>query len=59
MSDRIPKAGKKPKKSRDGSMTKPRELIEVMSQTSDPLGSYTGVPAGAPFEKPTQDADDL
>jgi hypothetical protein len=40
-------------------MLKPREIIPIMAQTSDPLGSYTGIPAGAPFEKPVQDADDL
>jgi len=40
-------------------MIKPQELIPIMAQTSDPLGSYTGVPAGNPHEKPEQDADDL
>ena len=40
-------------------MIKPREIIPIMAQSSDPLGSYTGVPAGYPDEKPVQDADDL
>ena len=26
---------------------------------TDPLGSWTGVPADDPYEKPVQDADDL
>lgn len=43
-------------------MIKPREIIPIMAQTSDPLGSYTGTPAavgGNPDVKPIQDADDL
>jgi hypothetical protein len=40
-------------------MIKPREIIPIMAQSSDPLGSYTGTPEGNPGEKPTQDADDL
>lgn len=40
-------------------MIKPREIIPIMAQSADPLGSYTGVPAGKPYEEPVQDADDL
>jgi len=40
-------------------MIKPREIIPIMAQTADPLGSYTGVADGKPYEKPVQDADDL
>ncbi|MCL2634844.1 MAG: hypothetical protein FWD34_10070 [Oscillospiraceae bacterium] len=50
---------KPPQKSNESVMIKPREIIPIMSQMSDPLGSYTGVPAGQPYEKPIQDADDL
>ncbi|MCL1903620.1 MAG: hypothetical protein FWF94_04300 [Oscillospiraceae bacterium] len=41
-----------------GAMIKPREIIPIMAQSADPLGSYTGTPE-KPGEKPTQDADDL
>jgi len=40
-------------------MIKPREIIPIMAQSADPLGSYTGVADGKPYEKPVQDADDL
>ncbi|HJA25017.1 MAG TPA: hypothetical protein H9795_03045 [Candidatus Fournierella merdigallinarum] len=38
-----------------------RKMIQAARSGSeaDPLGSYTGTPAGEPREKPTQDADDL
>lgn len=38
-----------------------RKVIQAARAGSeaDPLGSYTGTPAGEPREKPTQDADDL
>jgi hypothetical protein len=47
---------------KDSVMIKPREMIPIMAQSADPLGSYTGVPAGVggvydPI--PIQDADDL
>ncbi|MCL2071295.1 MAG: hypothetical protein FWH07_03565 [Oscillospiraceae bacterium] len=45
-------------KYRDTVMIKPREIIPIMAQSADPLGSYTGTPE-APGELPTQDADDL
>ena len=49
-----------PQTDNDTVMLKPREIIPIMAQTSDPLGSYTGTPAGGqPYEKPIQDADDL
>jgi hypothetical protein len=44
-------------------MTKPREMAPIMTQAADPLGSYTGTPAGAENTQagktPVQDADDL
>jgi hypothetical protein len=40
-------------------MVKTEELLPIMAQTSDPLGSYTGTSSGRPGEMPTQDADDL
>ncbi|MCL1832817.1 MAG: hypothetical protein FWG45_07950 [Oscillospiraceae bacterium] len=44
-------------------MIKPREIIPIMAQSADPLGSYTGTPAGAENtaegKTPVQDADDL
>jgi hypothetical protein len=42
-------------------MIKPREIIPIMAQSADPLGSYTGTAAGGNLENkaPTQDADDL
>jgi len=46
-------------KYQDTIMIKPREIIPIMAQTSDPSGSYTGTPAGALGESPVQDADDL
>lgn len=36
-----------------------QQLIEANRSAMDPLGSYTGFPKGAPWEKPVQDADDL
>jgi len=51
------KARNKPKQSEI--MLKPREIIPIMAQSADPLGSYTGVVNGKPYEKPVQDADDL
>ncbi len=38
---------------------KPPAMDVSMASESDPLGSYTGVPIGNPFETPVQDADDL
>lgn len=39
--------------------SKVKKVIEEMqSKMTDPNGSYTGVPEN-PYEKPTQDADDL
>ncbi len=36
------------------------QVIEAnRSPDTDPLGSYTGVPADDPCEAPVQDADDL
>lgn len=36
------------------------QVIEAgRSADTDPLGSYTGVPAEQPYETPVQDADDL
>ena len=49
-------------KHQDTVMIKPREIIPIMAQSADPLGSYTGTPAmtGADYDKmPVQDADDL
>ncbi|MCL2071814.1 MAG: hypothetical protein FWH07_06235 [Oscillospiraceae bacterium] len=46
-------------KNMDTVMLKPREIIPIMAQMSDPLGSYTGAPAGLFGETPVQDADDL
>ena len=41
-------------------MIMPREIIPIMAQASDPLGSYTGTAAGGlPYDTPVQDADDL
>ena len=50
---------KYPKKTQESVMLKPREIIPIMAQSSDPLGSYSGIPAGNPYDKPVQDADDL
>ena len=52
---------KKPVSGNETAMIKPRELIPLMAQTADPLGSYTGTPTGEHDgdKKPVQDADDL
>ena len=44
-----------------GAMPRMVEQVVKAARPSrhDPLGSYTGVPAGDPAERPTQDADDL
>jgi hypothetical protein len=59
------------KNKKDSVMAKPREMIPMMTQSSDPLGSYTGTPAGFlptpvgyeslrnEYAAPVQDADDL
>jgi hypothetical protein len=60
MSESKDKRKKSSAKNHDTVMIKPREIIPIMAQSADPLGSYTGTPAGAkPYEKPVQDADDL
>ena len=47
-------------KYRETVMIKPREIIPIMAQSSDPSGSYTGTPIGDVKDlKPVQDADDL
>lgn len=38
--------------------TGPRALAELQAENTDPLGSWTGVPAD-PMDTPVQDADDL
>jgi len=58
MSGKTEKNVKKDKQSND-IMVKPREIIPIMAQSADPLGSYTGVTASKPYEEPVQDADDL
>ncbi len=35
-----------------------QEEISDRQSTTDPLGSWTGIPAN-PYEEPVQDADDL
>jgi murein endopeptidase len=45
-------------KYQDSVMIKPREIIPIMAQSSDPFGSYTGTSIGAD-KMPVQDADDL
>lgn len=39
-------------------MVKPLEIISMENVSTDPNGSWTGVPLN-PYEKPVQDADDL
>ena len=46
-------------KNQENAMTTAREMIPLMSQTSDSLGSYTGTPDGETDKMPVQDADDL
>ena len=37
-----------------------QQVVDAMQNTTtDPLGSYTGVPAEDPYATPVQDADDL
>jgi hypothetical protein len=41
-------------------MSLPREMVPILAQAGDPLGSYTGTSVGDPHDKtPVQDADDL
>jgi hypothetical protein len=47
------------KTNQDTVMSKSREMIPIMRQSGDPLGSYTGTSAEEFDKKPVQDADDL
>ena len=46
-------------KDQTNAMDIPREMIPIMTQAGDSLGSYTGTPSGNFGEVPVQDADDL
>ena len=48
------------KKEKDSVLPKMvRKVVKAARSEHDPLGSYTGTPAGGGDERPTQDADDL